>query len=88
MITGTTKSGFEYEIADTVGDDYEVLEALARLQQKDGNSIFNIVILIDRVLGEKQRDAFKEHCRVDGRVSTEKIAEEFFDIFSNADLKK
>ena len=87
MITGKTKSGFEYEIPETVGDDYEVLEALARLQQKDGG-ILQIVTLIDRVLGSEQRDAFKEHCRVDGRVSTEKIAEEFFDIFSNANLKK
>ena len=87
MITGKTKSGFEYEIPETVGDDNEVLEALARLQQKDGG-VLQIVTLIDRVLGSEQRDAFKEHCRVDGRVSTEKIAEEFFDIFSNANLKK
>ena len=87
MIKGKTKSGFEYEIPETVGDDYEVLEALARLQQKDGG-VLQIVTLIDRVLGSEQRDAFKEHCRVDGRVSTEKIAEEFFDIFSNANLKK
>jgi hypothetical protein len=87
MIKGVTKSGFEYEIADSVGDDYEVLESLARIQQKDGG-ILHMVTLIDRVLGEEQREAFKEHCRVDGRVSTEKVAEEFFDIFSNADLKK
>jgi hypothetical protein len=87
MIKGKTKSGFEYEIPETVGDDYEVLEALVRIQQKDGG-ILQIVTLIDRVLGDEQREAFKEHCRVDGRVSTEKVAEEFFDIFSNADLKK
>lgn len=87
MIKGVTKSGFEYEIADSVGDDYEVLESLARIQQK-GGGILHMVTLIDRVLGEEQREAFKEHCRVDGRVSTERIAEEFFDIFSNADLKK
>jgi len=87
MIKGVTKSGFEYEIADSVGDDYEVLESLARIQQKDGG-ILHMVTLIDHVLGEEQREAFKEHCRVDGRVSTERIAEEFFDIFSNADLKK
>jgi len=87
MIKGVTKSGFEYEIADSVGDDYEVLESLARIQQKDGG-ILHMVTLIDHVLGEEQREAFKEHCRVDGIVSTERIAEEFFDIFSNADLKK
>jgi hypothetical protein len=88
MITGTTRSGFEYEVPDTVGDDYEVLEALTRLQKE--NDLFSIVTLIDHVLGAEQRDAFKEHCKTeDGRVSTEMMMNEFLDIFSGQkDLKK
>jgi hypothetical protein len=88
MITGTTRSGFEYEVPDTFGDDYEVLEALTRLQKE--NDLFSIVTLIDQVLGAEQRDAFKEHCRTeDGRVSTEMMMNEFLDIFSGQkDLKK
>lgn len=88
MITGKTKSGFEYELADNIGDDYEVLECVAQIQ-KDGD-VLAIVTLIDHVLGEKQKDAFKDHCRDEnGKVSTERMMTEFFDIFTNqAETKK
>ena len=87
VIKGTTSTGFAFEIADTVGDDYEVLEALARIQKSQ--DLFSVVTLIDHVLGDEQRDAFKEHCTVDGRVSTEMMMNEFLDIFSGQkDLKK
>ena len=87
MITGTTTSGFAFEIADSVGDDYEVLELMTRVQKND---FLAITELVDRVLGTDQKDAFKEHCRgEDGRVSTEKMLSEFFEIFTaNADTKK
>lgn len=88
MITGTTKSGFAYEIPDTVGDNYEVLECVAKLQNE--NDVLALPMLVDLVLGDKQRDAFKEHCRgEDGRISTEYMMREFFDIFAqNAATKK
>lgn len=86
MINGTTSTGFEYAIPETVGDDYEVLEAIAKL--KNGEDVLAMVKLIDRVLGEDQREAFKEHCRVDGRVSTERVMNEFFEIFSSHDATK
>ena len=87
MITGVTKSGFAYEIADTIGDNYEVLECMAALQK--GNDVLALVTLIDLVLGEKQRDAFKEHCRgEDGRISTEYMMREFFDIFASNEAAK
>lgn len=86
MLTGKTASGFAYEIPETIGDDYEVLECMAKVQNND---ILSLVKLIDLVLGADQRDAFKEHCRgEDGRVSTKKMTEEFFDIFSNNDATK
>lgn len=87
MIKGTTTSGFAFEIADSVGDDYEVLELMTRVQKND---FLAITELVDRVLGTEQKDAFKEHCRVeDGRVSTEKMLSEFYEIFTaNADTKK
>ena len=89
MITGTTKNGFSYVIPDTVGDDYEVLEAIAEL--KKGRDILSVPTLIDRVLGAKpgQKKAFMDHCRQeDGRVSTEMIMNEFFDMFNNNEATK
>lgn len=86
MIKGTTKSGFEYEIPDSVGDDFEVLECMTRIQKND---VLAVVELIDLVFGVEQKNAFKEHCRENGKVSTERMMTEFFDIFSdNAATKK
>ena len=34
MITGKTESGFEFELADNIKDDYEVVEALVRYFKK------------------------------------------------------
>lgn len=81
MIEGKTTSGFEYQIPDSVGDDFEVLECMSRLQKND---ILAVVELIDLVFGVEQKNAFKEHCRDEnGKVSTERMITEFFDIFSN-----
>lgn len=83
---GTTKSGFAYEIPDSVGDDYEVLELVTRLQKND---ILAIAELVNHVFGTDQKDAFKEHCRgEDGRVSTERMMTEFFEIFTANDATK
>ena len=81
MVTGKTQSGFEYTIADNIGDDYELLELMGEVRNGDTLAIF---ALIDRVLGKEQHEALKEHCRVDGRVSTTRMNEEIVDIFTNS----
>lgn len=81
MVTGKTQSGFEYTIADNIGDDYELLELMGEVRNGDTLAIF---ALIDRVLGKEQHKALKEHCRVDGRVSTTRMNEEIVDIFTNS----
>lgn len=81
-----TKSGFEYELPENLQDDFEYLEAL---QKVDNGSPLAIVDVAKRLLGDDGYNELKEHCRVDGRVSTEKIVEEIREI-SNDDsqLKK
>ena len=81
MISGKTSTGFEYTIAENVGDDYEILELMGSVKNGDPLSIFR---LIDKILGEEQHKALKEHCRVDGRVSTARMNAEIVDIFANA----
>ena len=86
MIKGETKSGFAFEIEDAIRDDYEILELMVRVQNND---FLAIVELVDRVLGTDQKDAFKDHCRgEDGRVSTERMMTEFFEIFTSHDATK
>ena len=79
MITGKTHSGFEYTIADDIGDDYELLELMSDVRDGDTLAIFQ---LINKILGKEQHKALKEHCRVDGVVSTTRMNEEIVDIFA------
>lgn len=85
MISGKTKTGFEYTISEEALSDYEILELMAQVQKDD---IFAIFELIKRLLGEDQKDRLKEHCRVNGRVPISAINDEIVDIFSNDSLKK
>ena len=81
MITGKTQSGFEYQINDNIGDDYELLELMGKVKDGDQLAIF---AMIDRILGPAQHKALKEHCRLeDGHVSTTRMNSEIVEIFTN-----
>lgn len=85
MISGKTRTGFEYVIDDNVFDDYEILELMAKVKKNDPLAIFE---LIERLLGEEQKDQLKDHVRVNGRVPMSAINDEIVDIFSNEEVKK
>ena len=85
MISGKTRTGFEYVIDDNVFDDYEILELMAKVKNNDPLAIFE---LIERLLGEEQKDQLKDHVRVNGRVPMSAINDEIVDIFSNSEVKK
>ena len=78
MIKGTTTSGFDFQIADTLGDDFEFLELSIRA---DKGEIEVLPDLILRMLGPEQKKRMMEHCRIDGRVSSERMMMEVSDIF-------
>lgn len=82
---GKTKTGFEFTINDGLKDDYEMIE---KLRVADTNPLA-FTDLVEYVLGTEQKDKLKDHCRVNGIVSLEKIKEEFVDILSaNSETKK
>ena len=49
MVTGTTKSGFAYEIEADVFDDWDTLDIIRKIQNGDTLAVFD---LITRILGE------------------------------------
>ena len=66
MLTGKTTTGFEFTIEDSALDDWELLEALADIDDGKTQKIGTAVKLL---LGKEQADALKDHCRNDeGRV--------------------
>lgn len=84
MIKGTTSGGFKYELDEKRLDNYELLEALAELED-DALQTSKVIKLI---LGEKQTDALKEHCRdKNGFVSVQLMMLEIEEIMSEDVLK-
>lgn len=86
MITGKTKSGFEFELDDEVLDDYELLEVLHKL---DSGEYGLVTEMVGKLLGEEQKDLLKEHVRgEDGKVSAKRMMDEVAEIFkANNGLK-
>ena len=85
MITGTTSSGFTYQIDENVLQDYELLEAIA---ETETNPI--MITRVVRLLLGNDIDKLKNHVRDEnGRVSIEKMNVEITEIFeAQKKLKK
>lgn len=65
-MTGDLKSGFVFTVADDIGDDYEVLELIAEVEENP----VKVTKLMRYILGAEQTDALKNHLRNEnGRVT-------------------
>ena len=86
VITGKTKTGFEYEIDKKILNDYELLEEIDNI----GKSPLIIIKLLKRLLKEEQLEKLKEHIRnEEGIVPLDKMEKELIDIFDGIkEIKK
>ena len=85
MIKGRTESGFEYELDDSVMDDYELLELLTDINKGDARRIVDVA---GKLLGLEQKDRLKEHIRgKEGRVSTKAMWQELLEVLQGANGK-
>lgn len=79
MITGVTSSGFAFELDDNAADNYEILDALVKIDRGESTRIVDVV---DSLLGEEQKEKLMEHIRNEkGRVSASGMIKETFEIF-------
>lgn len=86
VITGKTKTGFEYNIDKKMLNDYELLEEIDNI----GKSPLIIIKLLKRLLKEEQLEKLKEHIRnEEGIVPLDKMEKELIDIFDGIkEIKK
>lgn len=86
VITGKTKTGFEYEIDKKILNDYEFLEEIDNI----GKNPLIIIKLLKRLLKEEQLEKLKEHIRnEEGIVPIDKMEKELTDIFDGInEIKK
>lgn len=80
MITGTTKSGFKYELGEDVADNWELFEMLAGLEENP----MLLPKVLDAFLGVPQKKALIEHLRdkETGIVKTSAMEAELIEIMS------
>lgn len=78
---GLTSTGFKYTVAEEARDDMELLDALIDLESNDPAGLRNAMRAL---LGEDQRKALYEHCRINGRVRASRVMEEFHEILNAA----
>ncbi len=80
-----TTTGFEISVDENIVDDMELIDDLMDVYQKKAANVRDIV---NRMIGEAQRQKLYEHCRgKDGRVSAQKVLAETEDIFIKATNK-
>lgn len=86
VITGKTKTGFEYNIDKKMLNDYELLEEIDNIDK----SPLIIIKLLKRLLKEEQLEKLKEHIRnEEGIVPIDKMEKELIDIFDGInEIKK
>lgn len=69
---------------EQMADDFELLELNRKVME---NSAY-IVDLLHYILSDAEFEAAKEACRVNGRVSTQKLSEFVLAIFDNSEPAK
>lgn len=82
---GKTKSGFTFEVNDNALNDYELLEALVKIDRGDYTYLTDVV---NRLLGENKKK-FMDHIRDEsGAVPVKKVAEAVGEIFQALNKKQ
>ncbi len=85
MITGKTKSGFEYSIEDSALDNFELIEEFAKA---DAGDAIAFIRAIEMLLGKEQKERLYNHLRTEkGNVPIKKFKDELSEILNDAKLK-
>lgn len=85
MITGKTKSGFEYSIEDFALDNFELVEEFAKADAGDAAALIRA---IEMLIGKEQKKKLYDHLRTEhGNVPIEKFKDELSEILGDAKLK-
>ena len=80
MLTGTTSSGFNWQIAEDALDDMELLDALTELDKGRLEAVSGVCL---HLLGKPQRTALYAHLRDEnGRVRISAVTNELGEIMT------
>lgn len=79
MITGKTKSGFEFQLDENVMNNMELIEELAAVDRGDITALPKVLVTL---MGAEMKKRLYDHIRTeDGRVPIDLLVEEVKQIF-------
>lgn len=84
MVSGKTKTGFEYTVNEAIRTDWRFVKALADADSSDASrQLAGAVRMVTLLLGEKGEAELEKHvAQEDGIVPTESIINEVRDILN------
>lgn len=84
MVSGTTKSGFNYTVNEEIRTDWRFVKALADADSSDASrQLSGAVRMVTLLLGEKGEAELEKHvAKEDGIVPTQSIIDEVRDILN------
>ena len=78
-VQGKTKSGFEFEMDETVLDDMRILDMIVGMSSGD---VTQLSPLTRKILGDDQKERLYRHLEEkEGRASISRVSEEITEIF-------
>lgn len=82
MISGKTKTGFEFEVDARIKNDWRVVQAIADIQSKDESVVVPAMVnLIKLIIGEQEKELLEHIAESnDGFVPTTALYAEISDI--------
>ena len=84
MLEGSTKSGFNFKVADETLNNFELIEVLSEV---DSNPLL-VPKLVKMLLGEEQKNKLSNHVRNEkGIVPIDSISNEIMEIFQSGQAK-
>lgn len=80
MISGKTRSGFEFEVDERLLDDWDMCEQLTRAQSEDRAERMSGFFELGRLLLGDKLKKLKKHVKTDGIVPVNLMIEELAEI--------
>lgn len=86
MFKGKTSTGFEYELSDSVKDDWNFLKLLRKIDSGEAQYIVDVSF---KLLGEEQEERLEKHIEEkEGCVKASSMIREVFEILNSNEATK
>lgn len=89
MISGKTRTGFEYQVNEKILRDWRIVKLMAKVRTGGDDGDIAFFELIEKFFGAEQEERLTAHCEdEDGIADLDKMRDELMDVFGHPEIKK